>query len=210
MTLEEIAEKFEGMIEQHDCRGLLALIQREIPSVYPSLIRHPNLKVLQDECPRIERVIESWKWVSFDGKFCDKESFLKWAAGEPLPEHRTSKDDLHDFVRLLRSFAGDAEGRDTCWHSHHFNEVHWFGKAFTFNKTQARIVGLLWKAWENNKGSVNEKDIATAIGSNATKYRLLDSFRIEQNRKIHPAWGTMITALGGGSYALSEPSSGPV
>jgi len=87
-------------------------------------------------------------------------------------------------------------------HSPDFQSVTWYGGQYTFNKSQAVAIKLLWGAWEKGIG-VPQKTIAEAVDSYATNFRLLDLFRIHGN--YHPAWHKMIKHTGGDIYTLSTP-----
>lgn len=90
-----------------------------------------------------------------------------------------------------------------CRNSDDFTSVVWYGKEYTFNKTQALCVKYLWEQWENGTPSLSEKTIGDKIGSASENYRIISTFRI--NGKTHPAWGVMIRTDGKGTFKLAEP-----
>jgi hypothetical protein len=82
-------------------------------------------------------------------------------------------------------------------HCKDFRSVHWFGADYTFTPTQAAVIRQLWEAWEDGTGGVGQETLLESAGS--TGGRLRDVFR------GHPAWGTMVVALGKGLFALASP-----
>jgi len=103
MDLNQIAKKFEQKSKQRDRKGILRTLKK-MPDVYASLIDHPNLQILKDECLKLEAKVEKW-WPALTGKFYDKESLACWSESKPISKHRTVVDDIHAFAELLRSFA---------------------------------------------------------------------------------------------------------
>jgi hypothetical protein len=91
-----------------------------------------------------------------------------------------------------------------CSHSDDYSSVIWYGENYTFNAAQARCVKMLWIEWKKSPGSgLREKTVGEKIGSESNNYRLVHTFR--QNKKMHPAWGTMIHSRGDGSFYLDKP-----
>jgi hypothetical protein len=87
-------------------------------------------------------------------------------------------------------------------HSDDFSSVIWYGIKYPiFNKTQALVVGLLWKEWEKGTPTLSDSTIKKVIGSANERFRLRHTFR------NHPAFGTMIKSNGKGIYQLSPPES---
>jgi hypothetical protein len=82
-------------------------------------------------------------------------------------------------------------------HSTDYRSVHWYGHDFTFTACQAAVVGVLWKNWGNGTPDVGQE---TLLADLDTK-RLIDLF------KEHPAWGVMIVPGDSkGSYRLRSPA----
>ena len=104
MNLNQIVKELEQKAKQRDKKGIIELLAK-IPELYPLLIDHTNLQVLKAECSKLEAKIKNWKWPSLTGKFYDKETLIKWAEGEPVPQHRTIINDIVGFAKLLRSFT---------------------------------------------------------------------------------------------------------
>lgn len=75
--------------------------------------------------------------------------------------------------------------------------VRWFGQLFSFTPNQSRIVEILWSAQSGGTPEVRQE-------------RLLDNAGIESGRlvdvfKDHPAWNTMIVAGSTrGTYRIAE------
>ena len=88
-----------------------------------------------------------------------------------------------------------------CEHSGDFTSVIWYGKKYSFTKTQAECIKYLWEEWEKGGLSLSEKTIGELIDSASDNYRLMHTF----NRGKHPAWGSMITSVGKGIFALRKP-----
>ncbi|MHB1157129.1 MAG: hypothetical protein ACYC26_09850 [Phycisphaerales bacterium] len=89
-------------------------------------------------------------------------------------------------------------------HASDFTSVEWGGQRYSFNKTQADCVRLLWEEWQAGRHGLSEKTIGDQIGSGSDSYRLLHTFRVKAGG-THPAWGVMIQAVGKGIYALCAP-----
>lgn len=90
-----------------------------------------------------------------------------------------------------------------CNHFDNYTFVTWFDKSYTFNKTQAKAIKLLWQAWKDKAVGVHENDIAKVVDTSSDQYRLIHTFR--QHGKYHSAWRTMIHSLGNHMYCLKEP-----
>ena len=69
-------------------------------------------------------------------------------------------------------------------HSEDFRSVNWFGTPFTFTKTQAACVKVLWEAWIRDASELDQQTVLEAADAAST--RLVDVF------KRSPAWGVMI------------------
>ena len=100
---------------------------------------------------------------------------------------------------LLPAVARLLERLAPCQAGAGFTCVRWHGAAYTFGPMQARIVRVLWEAWERGVPDVDQRWLLNEAGSDSD--RLLDVFR------GHPAWGAMIA--GGavrGTYRLADPA----
>jgi len=75
-------------------------------------------------------------------------------------------------------------------HSEDFTSVVWDKNRFSFTKTQAAVIGLLWNEYEKGTWNLGQETIGEKIGSEMNQYRLIQTF--EKGR--HPAWGTLIIA----------------
>ena len=94
-------------------------------------------------------------------------------------------------------------------HSDDFTTVGWRSETFTFNRTQAKVIGLFAEQARKVSGSpptLRESWIGAQLDATAD-YRLRNTFRVKGGRaRQHPAWGRMI--VGGavkGTYRL-EPA----
>ena len=96
----------------------------------------------------------------------------------------------------------DTKTEDDNQHSDDFLSVKWYGQSYTFNKTQAQCIKVLWEEWEKGCPTISEKTIGDNIGSSCDNYRLVSTFR--SNGNYHPAWNTMIQG-GRGKYRLDKP-----
>lgn len=84
-------------------------------------------------------------------------------------------------------------------HSTDFRSVQWFGVEYWFSPTQAKMVSVLWAAWENQTPDVAGETLLEESGSTAS--RVYDVF------KGHSSWGEMVAAgETKGSVRLLEPS----
>lgn len=98
--------------------------------------------------------------------------------------------------------AGDTveTGDDPARHSDDFRSVHWYGKDYTFTRTQAACVGVLWRAWKAGTPELGQQTILEHPTVEAESDRLIDVF------KQCPAWGKMIQkGTTSGAYRLVEP-----
>lgn len=86
-------------------------------------------------------------------------------------------------------------------HSEDFSSVVWFGSEYSFTKTQAACVRVLWEAWEQKTPDLKEETILERAGSEGS--RLRDVFKSKGG--MHAAWGTMIVPAGKGRFRLKEP-----
>jgi hypothetical protein len=83
-------------------------------------------------------------------------------------------------------------------HSPDFTSVIWFGISYSFTPGQAAIVRRLWEAWENGTPELNQQAILEDAG--------LESKRLSDLFKKHPAWKVMIVAgRTRGSFRLAPP-----
>ncbi len=74
----------------------------------------------------------------------------------------------------------------------------WFGRRFTFTRTQGPIVALLLSAWEEGTRDVSQDVLLRAAES--------DSLRLEFVFRRNPAWGLIIVQGDApGMYRLAEP-----
>ena len=71
-------------------------------------------------------------------------------------------------------------------HSIDFACVHWEGTHYSFTATQARIVRVLWGAWEERVPEVRQETLLESVGS--------ESRNVADLFKGHLAWGTLIVA----------------
>jgi hypothetical protein len=71
-----------------------------------------------------------------------------------------------------------------CQHSPDFRSVVFEGKVYCFTATQAKIIEVLWEAWENGTPSIGAAYLLEA--AEAKSSRLVDIFRGS------PAWGTLV------------------
>jgi hypothetical protein len=85
-------------------------------------------------------------------------------------------------------------------HSPDFRSVQWFGHDYSFTTGQAACVQRLWEAWEQGNPDVAQQTILLDAGMDSA--RLVDLF------KRHPAWQTMIVRGGSkGAYRLQGPTA---
>jgi hypothetical protein len=71
-------------------------------------------------------------------------------------------------------------------HSADFTSVFWFGREYTFSRTQAACVNILWQAMRNGTPDLGQAYILEEAGSESS--RLADVF------KESDAWGIMIVS----------------
>ena len=82
-----------------------------------------------------------------------------------------------------------------------YRSVVWYGANYSFTKSQAKCVEILWKAWEN--GTPEMDGLTVLTGAEAAGTRLIDVFR------DNDAWGKMIQpGTTKGSYRLNPEEMG--
>jgi len=82
-----------------------------------------------------------------------------------------------------------------------YRSVKWFGTSYTFTKSQAACVKLLWEAWKADTPELN--GLTVVADAKVDQCRLVDVFK--SKGKMHPAWGTMIVPGGTkGTYRLND------
>ncbi len=97
--------------------------------------------------------------------------------------------------------------KEKATHSPGFRAVNWFGVEYFFSPMQARVVAMLWAAWQEGTGGGQVEQDALLLGAESDQQRLRDLF----GRGDHPAWGTMIVPAldhGGavGCFMLQPPA----
>jgi hypothetical protein len=105
--------------------------------------------------------------------------------------------DGDDGLRTGQDGVGDPNFR----HSDDFRSVVWSGTPYTFTKTQAACVKVLWTTWKADTPELDGLTVVTQ--ADVAQSRLIDVFR--SKGKAHLAWGTMI--VGGtskGAYRLND------
>jgi hypothetical protein len=123
------------------------------------------------------------------------EEVTRWLKVESLRSERMAKTRTSAFPPACEV---QALARD---HSPDFRMVRWDGNVYPFTPAQAAIVGILWQAWERKVPDVgNETLLAEAR---------LDTKRVKDIFKKHPAWGKMIVqGTTKGSSRLGAPGAG--
>ncbi|MEQ8788868.1 MAG: hypothetical protein RIC55_21330 [Pirellulaceae bacterium] len=82
-------------------------------------------------------------------------------------------------------------------HSIDFHSMVWRGRVYEFTAAQAACVAVLFHAWKSGAPIVGGQTILVEAG--------LESKRLDQVFRNHPAWGEMIVhATRRGNYRLSE------
>lgn len=82
-----------------------------------------------------------------------------------------------------------------------FSVVVWQGQQYFFNRTQARVVELLYS--ESQKGTVglHQDTIGNRLQSCNSRFRLFHVFR-NKNGKMHPLWNVLVVRVEPGIYSL--------
>ena len=137
-----------------------------------------------------------------DGKLQD-DDWKNIQAGWPAAYAvliRTWDAEDSDEANTITHPAFDAKPKPAATHSEDFTTVDWFGTRYLFGDgLQAKAVGCLWAEHEKGEHGLSEKTIGEKIGSEASNYRLVSTFR------KHPAWNTMIVKVQQGIYRLKKP-----
>lgn len=131
-----------------------------------------------------------------------------------LPDLKSTKTpaakskDLVAMDEVIKKTHQQTESTPT--HSPDFTSVNWFGTNYIFAKGQkARIVELLWEAWEKGGHNLTQEHIGDKIESNALRFEMAKVFRLRKENGSgyipHPAWNTLIQSDGKGCYKLVEP-----
>ncbi len=90
------------------------------------------------------------------------------------------------------------------YHSPDFRNVRWYGKRFTFTKTQAKCIAILWKAWDTGF-TVHRDEIMQAVDSVAVDFHVSHIFR-DRHGNYNRAWKDMIQPEGSGKFRLHPPN----
>ncbi len=107
-------------------------------------------------------------------------------------------DDSGDTDDRPARLEGEQKPLPPARHSADFRWVHWYGTDYTFTKTQAACVKVLWEEMENGTPELDQQTILSAVDSESQ--RLVDLF------KGHPAWKTLIVAgTTTGAFRLANP-----
>jgi hypothetical protein len=101
-----------------------------------------------------------------------------------VPTAQTPRDEAPPDAPVLTPATATDANKPPARPSPDFRSVHWYGTVYAFTATQAAIVTLLWKAWENGTPDVGADTLLETVDAETS--RLVDIFR------DHPAWGTMI------------------
>jgi hypothetical protein len=93
-------------------------------------------------------------------------------------------------------------------HSEDFHSVNWYGTVYSFSDTQAAVVALLWKAWENGSPEVGcSYLVENAVEEPEDADQFYRKPKLSDIFKGHPAWGTLIASTRKGNYFLSREAS---
>lgn len=126
--------------------------------------------------------------------------------GEKILTHLAN--DLPDDIRALDGTAGNNETEKhgqpqaEALHSEGFRSVKWYGTEYRFTNMQGECVRVLWEEWARGTPEVSELTILDKAGSSGS--RLRDVFKMA-NKRMHPAWNTMICPGSKGAFRLKTP-----
>lgn len=81
-------------------------------------------------------------------------------------------------------------------HTSDFQRVDWGGRRYLLTPKQARVVSVLWAAWEDGLHEVAQAELLAAAESDCV--RLVDLFRRSD------AWGSLVVSTRPGYYRLAE------
>lgn len=159
------------------------------PDRNPIILAMPRLGLGDALAPVLER-IDPDQWSHAQEYLSEAmQSFQAWLAKDEASAGQDEKEPL--------GFRPTSPTR----HSVDFTSVHWFGTDYTFSKTQAACLKVLWEAWEQKTPVLSEETILEQAGSAGS--RLRDVFKSKKG--MHEAWGTMIIEAGKGRFRLKEP-----
>jgi hypothetical protein len=77
-------------------------------------------------------------------------------------------------------------------HSPDYRSAYWKGEGFTFTPTEAEIVELLHKTWENDTPDLGQAYIIGVLEDRSRKEELSSNARVSEYFKGNPAWNTLI------------------
>src|SRR5215207_2323955 len=102
---------------------------------------------------------------------------------------------------ITNSDAGTPEGQPArsaaATHSSDFRSVLWFGVRYSFTPNQAKIIRVLWLAWEERTLDIGREMLIQAAGCKTKRMNII--FR------GHRAWKTLIVQGElRGTYRLAE------
>jgi len=95
------------------------------------------------------------------------------------------------------------EHKSPARHSDDFRSIVWFGTSYTFTRSQAKCVELLWQAWE--AGTPDMDGLTIVTDADVSQARLIDVFK--SKGRMHPAWASMIVSQAKGAYRLAKPAA---
>jgi hypothetical protein len=99
----------------------------------------------------------------------------------------------------LRAADGEPVGPEPT-HDDKFTSIYWHGRTYTFSKSQAPCVELLWKAWKQGIGVHRDRLVQAADCADPSAAKVADIFR------GNDAWtDRIIRAASKGVYRLSPP-----
>lgn len=90
-----------------------------------------------------------------------------------------------------------------------FSVVVWQGKQHFFNRTQARVVELLYNETQKGTVGLHQDTIGQRLQSCNNRFRLFHVFR-NKNGKMHALWNVLVCRVEPGIYSLRLNFDSPV
>lgn len=116
---------------------------------------------------------------------------------------RIHADQAEDVEEVAEQEANETEAVSVA-HSPDFRSVEWYGTQYHFTAAQAKVVQVLWSAWEAKAPDVGDETLLQAVDPDAPPQKLNTLFREST------AWNTMIVRGGTkGSHRLALTGKSP-
>lgn len=164
----------------------------------PPWSKHSNGHGLIDatpESPR-EKLNAARRW------FRDAAESIRLRAGVNADSQADSEEQKED-TEVVRGFSDFTPRDESALHTEDFTSITWFGIGYSFTKSQAPIIKILWEVWEESEGCLAQETIGQKLFPEDDG--IGDRFRLRDKFRNHVAWGILIQEFRKGTYGLVRP-----